>query len=420
MNLPKFQIPEKSIPLFRDWRKYNYAVLVGGRGSAKSETVARYVIMRCMSAKIKVLCVRESQNSMAESVHSLLSAIIIQYELTDFFEIQRDKIICKISGSTIIFKGLRQEAGHVRSMHDIDLVWIEEGQYVGSPGFISLDDTIRKDGSLIIMVLNPRNPDDHIYANFVAIERPDTLVIKLNIMDNPFATKVQRQKAERLFRTNPELYKHVYLGGFDNFGGTIGAFQQIEKFTAEYLVAFIDTSFSDSKDSDRTSVSIVGFSIDSNNPDTEICPIEFTGMSWQKSITDDNVIRELLYFLDRFQPIETCVESQLSDSTKIFIEKFRNVELELNLQVKNHWTVFHQTKNKHERIMQLVAMNKDRMKVISGTEKAYLNPIIYYTKKADHDDEIDSLAGAINLWLTSKNLHEYIYNYEALKKQRAV
>jgi len=415
------EYPEKYHPLFFDWQKYNYAVLYGGRGSGKSETVARYVITRCLQSEIKVLCTRESEKSMDASIHSLLSSIIAMYGLSPLFEIQEKKIICKKTGSTIIFRGLRQEAGHIRSMHDIDLVWIEEGQYVGQAGFTSLDDTIRKEGSLILICLNPRNASDYLYDEFVKQDRPEVLKININILENPFATEVSKDKARRLRERNYKAYKHIYLGELEEGGETIGAFQKVDKFTAEYLVAFIDTSFSDANDSDKTSLSIVGFSINDYD-DVKQCPIEFTGISWQKSVTNPDVIREMLLFLDKYKPIETCVESNLGGKglAANIIDGFKSMENILNLRIKNHWTTFHQSGIKHERIMDKVGANKTRIFVLKDTEPEYLNPIIGYTKRNKHEDEIDSLAGAINLWLTSDNLKNYIYQYEQLKKQRAI
>jgi len=236
--------------------------------------------------------------------------------------------------------------------------------------------------------------------------------VKINGIDEAWIEEQKKNMPNSLWCANYEL-KHV----FD--GDTIGAFQKVDKFTAEYLVAFIDTSFSDSSNSDKTALSIVGFSLTGYN-DSKACPIEFTGMSWQKSVTHPDVVREMLLFLDRYKPIETCVESQLADSTSIFIDRFRLAENQLGLNIKNHWTTFHQTKNKHERIMQNIDSNKTRIFVLSDTDAGYLNPIVNYSKKSSNDDEIDSLAGAINLWLTSDNLKNYIYQYEQLKKQRAI
>lgn len=423
----EIQYPEKVQPLFDQLllppeQRKPYIVMYGGRGSAKSESACRYSVLLTIKEPTLVLGARESQNSLADSVHALLADFIISNKLEGtYFKIERDKIYNKRNGSKFIFKGLRQEAGHIRSLYKAGLVWIEEGQYVEAPGFISLDDTIRKDGSQIMMVLNPRFADDHIYSEFIAKDRDDTLKININILENPFATQRSKDKARRLQETNPEAFRHVYMGELAHGSETIGAFRKIPKFTAEYRVAFIDTSFSDNKDTDRTTCGIVGFSINEID-DIRQCPIEFTGMSWQKSITNQEVIEEMLVFLDRYQPIETCIEANLGGDglANTFIDRFKLNEDKLNIKTKNFWTTFHQTRNKHERIMASVGANKTRVFALDETQPEYLNPIINYTKRIEHDDEIDSLAGAINLWLTSPNLRNYIYQFEQLKKQRLV
>jgi len=203
--------PHKLHPLFDPELRKPYVAVYGGRGSGKSETVARYIIMRCLEKKTLVLCARESQNSLADSVHALLSGIINDLELNSFFKTQKNEIIAR-NGSKIIFKGMRQEAGHLRSMTGIDIAWLEEAQYIGRAGFTSLDDTIRKEGSQIIMVMNPRYADDPIYQDFVAENREDTLKLNINITENRFATKVSRAKAQRMKINDYDNYLHVYCG----------------------------------------------------------------------------------------------------------------------------------------------------------------------------------------------------------------
>jgi len=204
--------PEKFIPLFDPTNRKPYVVAYGGRGSGKSESVARYCIGRAIEKPTLTLCARESQNSLTDSVHALLSEIIKSHNLESIFTIERDKIFNKFNGSKFIFKGMRQDAGHLRSMTGVDIVWIEEAQYIGRAGFTSLDDTIRKDGSQIIMVLNPRYADDPIYQDFVATKREDTLKININILDNKFATAISKAKAQRMKSTDYDQYRHVYEG----------------------------------------------------------------------------------------------------------------------------------------------------------------------------------------------------------------
>lgn len=271
---------------------------------------------------------------------------------------------------------------------------------------------------------NPDNKEHFLYEKFIApweenINRAYVDYISTTSFDNYTLPKNYLDNLRRLEINTPKHYMRAVLGMWGDFStDTIGAFTTIQNFSAKYLVAFIDTSFSDSRASDRTAVSIVGFCPDEANP-SNLWRIEFTGASFQKSITDGEVIENILRFIDRFKPIEVCMESQLGDSTKIFIDRFRQGEKDYALQ-KNHWTVKHQSKNKHERIMLHVGGNKDRLNTLADTQKDFLNPIVSYSKGAKHEDEIDSLAGAVELWQTSANLKNFIYATEKLRRSGVV
>ena len=261
---------------------------------------------------------------------------------------------------------------------------------------------------------NPDSKLHYFYKRFIEPAELGLLPVEqlhrihTETFDNFHLPETYLRQLRQLEITRPGEYLRSVKGIWGDFDeNNIGAFEKTPAFSSPYLVAFLDTSFSDSTVSDRTALSIVGF-VPQHGKENRFWPIEFTGKSWQKSVTNTEVIVDMIQFLNRFKPIEVCVESQLGDSTQIFIDRFREAERALNISPKNHWTVLHQTKNKHERIMLEVAGNKDRMKVLEETDPAYLNMVVAYTKKAEHDDEPDSLAGAINLWRTSKNLRDYI------------
>ena len=267
---------------------------------------------------------------------------------------------------------------------------------------------------------NPKDFENFVYKQIVnqyennPEAREEIAYIHTSSFDNYTLPENYLKRLRQLANTDLPRYNQSVLGLWGNFAyDTIGAFPLIKNFTTPYRVAFIDPSFSDSGDSDRTAVSIVAVNPDVNKEPHE-WEIQFTGKKWEKSITDYEVKKELLLFLDIYKPIDTCLESQLGDSTRVFIDAFKQMEKELGLSVKNTWSHFHQSKSKHERIMMEVASNKYRTKVLEETENSYLTPIINYSKKVEHDDEIDSLAGGISLWYRSKVLQNYIrYSIEA-------
>lgn len=188
---------------------------------------------------------------------------------------------------------------------------------------------------------------------------------------------------------------------------TIGAFEVVENWDCQYCVAFIDPSFSDKTDTDQTAVSIVGVNIKGD--------ILFTGMSTQKSISDFNTRREILDFLQKFTPVETVLESQLSDTSIFFIDAFRADES--IYPVKNYWTIKRQTRNKHERIAATVIANKPKMKILNGTQQLYSINVSRYYKGIEHDDAPDSLAGAIEALATSDIVAEYAKAVEIMRRR---
>ena len=260
---------------------------------------------------------------------------------------------------------------------------------------------------------NPSDFENFVYKEIVSpYEKKtsgfeDIAYFSTSSFDNFLLPENYQKRLRNLEFTDLPRYNQSVLGMWGNFGvSEIGAFPLIPSFTSPYRVAFIDPSFSDRENTDRTSVSIVA--IQPSEKDSHEWEIQFTGKKWEKSITDENVKRELLFFLDKHKPVDTCLESQLGDSTSIFINSFKQLEKEIGLQVKNSWSYFHQSKSKHERIMSEVAANKFRIKALEETDISYLGNIAKYSKKVENDDEIDSLAGAIALWYRSKILQNYI------------
>ena len=202
------QIPEVFRPLFERPKRKN--ILYGGRGSAKSHTVARYVLTRAYEKPIRVLCTRELQKSIAESVHQLLSDCIEEMGLTDFFAVQRDRILGK-NGSEFIFAGVRQNTNEIKSMENITICWVEEAQAMTQQSLDVLIPTIRAPGSILIFTFNPFKDSDPIY---VMSQNPDddTLVIKANHDDNPFFPEELRREMENCKKTDYDKYLWVWEG----------------------------------------------------------------------------------------------------------------------------------------------------------------------------------------------------------------
>ena len=191
--------------------QYRYKVFHGGRGSGKSWSVARALILITSRFKVRVLCAREMQNSIADSVHRLLSDQIASMGLSAHFTIQRDKIMSR-TGSEFIFKGLRHNADEIKSTEGIDICWVEEAQRVSADSWDLLTPTIRKENSEIWITFNPAELTDPTYQRFVVNPSPDTLVVEVNFDKNPFFPDVLRREMEYCRSTDDDAYQHIWLG----------------------------------------------------------------------------------------------------------------------------------------------------------------------------------------------------------------
>lgn len=203
-------LPDYAIPLFQPYR---YKVIKGGRGSGKSHSVAKILLIRAAESKRFVLCAREFQNSMADSVHKLLVEQINELGLKDFYKVTHDKITGS-NGSEFIFKGLWRNIESIKSIPGITDLWLEEAQTVSSLSWNVLIPTIREPGSEIWVTYNPVDEDDPTHVKFCGPDGPpdNALVIEANWRDNPWFPEVLRVEKDHMKRTNYELYLHVWEG----------------------------------------------------------------------------------------------------------------------------------------------------------------------------------------------------------------
>jgi phage terminase large subunit len=205
------QIPTQFRELFNPyWRNIIY---YGGRGSLKSHTVARSLLIRGRQQKLRILCTRELQKSIKDSVHKLLSDLIDQYELDDY-EILKDSITNRVTGTEFIFLGLRLNMIEVKSLEGIDVCWVEEAQAITEASIDILTPTIRKQGSQIIWTFNRLTELDPVYVKFVMNKSDKTYVLKVNyeIAERlgwlPDVLKLELEAD----RANPALFAHKWLG----------------------------------------------------------------------------------------------------------------------------------------------------------------------------------------------------------------
>lgn len=201
--------PAKLKPLFEPKR---FKVLHGGRGGAKSWGVARALLIQGTSRPLRILCAREVQKSMRDSVHRLLSDQVAALGLGAFYEVLDTEIRGK-NGTLFIFSGLASHTvDSIKSYEGVDIVWIEEAHGVSKKSWDTLIPTIRKDGSEIWLTMNPDMDTDETYVRFVAAPDPDSVVIEINWRDNPFFPEVLDRERQKHQARDPEGYEHIWEG----------------------------------------------------------------------------------------------------------------------------------------------------------------------------------------------------------------
>lgn len=221
-------IGEKFIPLFGD--DYRHAAYYGGRGSAKSHSVA--TVLSSKSAKVtkRIVCARQFQNSIRDSVKELLELKMREMGIIAQFGIYDREIVHKATESRFTFIGLDRNPDSAKSLEGADICWVEEARTINSRSMEILIPTIRKPGSQLIWTWNPEFRDDPVDSYFrgprqaelakILGEIPDArpnLIRRVGIEDNPwFYHTPMAQEMLLMMRSNYARYLHVWLGGYDD------------------------------------------------------------------------------------------------------------------------------------------------------------------------------------------------------------
>jgi phage terminase large subunit len=204
------QFPAKLSCLFEP-EKSRYRVLWGGRGGAKSWGVARALLIKGAKSPLRILCAREFQTSIKDSVHKLLCDQIYELSLQGFYEITQNSIRGK-NGTEFAFIGLKNNIANVKSIEGIDIAWVEEAQTTSRVSWNTLIPTIRKQDSEIWVTFNPELETDETYQRFI-VKPPDSAVIqKINWNDNPWFPETLALEKDALKSRDPSAYQTVWEG----------------------------------------------------------------------------------------------------------------------------------------------------------------------------------------------------------------
>jgi len=205
----RVELPEKMAAAL--WRPARYKIFHGGRGGSKSTSIARYYAVKGYSQKSKVLCAREIQKSIQDSVHALLEQEIINLGLKDFYTITKTSILGR-NLTEFLFHGLRSNIANIKSIPGLTDGWVEEADSASITNIQTLDYTIREPNSELILSFNPSLEDDALYQQYVVNPPEDSIVVNINWRDNPWFPEVLRKRKDELMKRNYQDYLHVWEG----------------------------------------------------------------------------------------------------------------------------------------------------------------------------------------------------------------
>ena len=240
---------------------YRYKVLYGGRAAARSWTIARKLLLRGTQEPLFILCTRELQKSIKQSVHKLLKSQINLLHLNAFYTVL-EQSIKGMNGTEFTFLGVKSNPDEIRSMEGIDICWIEEGHSLTEGSFDIIDPTVRKEGSEIWISFNTRYKYDHLYKKFVLDKPPkNSLILRTSYRDNPYLSEVLKEQLAEQREEDYEKYLHIWEGELKKlaqgaiFGKQIAKIHESNRLINIPIVPNCVTyTFSDLGKSDQTAI----------------------------------------------------------------------------------------------------------------------------------------------------------------------
>jgi len=205
----KLQVPDVYEPMFVR-NKYRFKMLSGGRGSGKSWGAGDAAVTLSLQEPLRILCAREVQRSINQSVKQVLDGIIDDNGLREYFKSTKDKIT-SVLGSEFHFVGL-QDVFNIKSFEKFDIIWVEEAERISHEKWKLITPTIRRPGSEIWATWNPLTEYDPVMERFCKNIQPDTFYKHTTFEDNPWFPEVLEAERLRCLRENPEDYDWIWLG----------------------------------------------------------------------------------------------------------------------------------------------------------------------------------------------------------------
>jgi hypothetical protein len=275
MVIQAVKINEKYKPLYTAPTRYFY--LEGGRGGAKSFTVADYILRLTYQVSHKIIYTRFTLTSAEKSVIPEYNEQIESKNLSDSFYITKESIVNKKTGSEVLFMGIKTSSGNqtakMKSIQGITtLVYDEFEEHPDEESFDKIDQSIRKKGvqNRIILISNALHKQSWQYKRFFENTHPNTTYIYTTYKDNKEnLSEDWLEIAENTRLTNPAKYSKDYLGHhYDDVSGALWTMELINRNRANKPESFkrigvaIDPSTTAKETSDETGIIVGGLGYD--------------------------------------------------------------------------------------------------------------------------------------------------------------
>ena len=267
------QLIDSYKPLFYEEPETRYFLITGGRGSGKSWTLALFLLNLTYQKGHVILFTRYTLVSAFISIiPEFLDKIEIMGKVNDF-EVTQSEIINKLTGSKILFRGIKTSSGvntaNLKSIAGLSTWVIDEAEELTDPDvFDKVDLSIRakENFNRVILVMNPAYKSHWIYNDFVKKKRSDTTYIHTTYLDNKINLSDSFvQAAEKTKRENPARYEHLFLGTWlDDADGMLWNRAIIAKTriseapNLSRIIVAIDPAVTANMNSDETGIIVVG------------------------------------------------------------------------------------------------------------------------------------------------------------------
>uniref|UniRef100_A0A6H1ZBA4 Putative terminase n=1 Tax=viral metagenome TaxID=1070528 RepID=A0A6H1ZBA4_9ZZZZ len=219
IELPKIlDIPEKLLPIITECNNFRYFLAEGGRSGGKSQAIARWILYLCDQKKLRVVCGREIQHSVDESVYTIFVDLITSYKLP--YHILATEIKHIKTKSSINFRGFREQGRqNIKGLEGVDILWVDEAQSITKETLDIIIPTIRKDKSKIYWTMNRFLETDAVWEKFW--NRKDCLHISINYLENKFCPQKMKDEADICKQLSIDDYDHIWMGKPRKDGGIL-------------------------------------------------------------------------------------------------------------------------------------------------------------------------------------------------------